>query len=128
MDKSACEGKKGELMVIFYSLRRLGVFLICTITWMGCQSITRLPPTVCCRYTFILKRENVGQSYSAYGNSMTARLGPRLPYLVGHHASTNEHGSCKICTQHHTSIMHKCFKSIQCNWFYYSSNSGLPCC
>ena len=29
---------------------------------MGCQSITGLPPTVCCRYTFILKIENVEQS------------------------------------------------------------------
>ena len=52
MDKSACEGKKGELMLVFYSLRRLGVFLLCTTTQMGSQSITGLPPTVCCRYTY----------------------------------------------------------------------------
>ena len=43
----------------------------------------------------------------------TARLETRLPYLVGHHAPKNEHGLCKICTQRHTSIMHKCFESIQ---------------
>ena len=65
MDKSACEGKKGELIPVFYSLRRLGTFVLCTTTQMGCQSITGLPPTVCCRYTFILKIENVEQSYSA---------------------------------------------------------------
>ena len=35
MDKSACEGKKGKLMLVFYSLRRLGTFVLCTTTQMG---------------------------------------------------------------------------------------------